>query len=71
MQKAVNLNDVAIVSIKGNDYRIHFRYMSKDDAISISNVMLNRAIEYYENNKEVLTEKAKIKCRELSEEKKI
>ena len=24
MQKAMNFNDVAIVSIKGNDYRIHF-----------------------------------------------
>ena len=35
MQKAMNLNDVAIVSIKGNDYRIHFWYISKDDAISI------------------------------------
>ena len=35
MQKAMNVNDVAIVSVKGNDYRIHFWYMSKDDAISI------------------------------------
>ena len=35
MQKAINFNDVAIVSIKGNDYRIHFWYMSKDDAISV------------------------------------
>ena len=24
IQKAMNYNDVAIVSIKGNDYRIHF-----------------------------------------------
>ena len=24
MQKAMNFNNVAIVSIKGNDYRIHF-----------------------------------------------
>ena len=37
MQKALNFNGVAIVSIKGNDYRIHFWYMSKDDAISIMN----------------------------------
>ena len=37
MQKAMNFNDVAIVSIKGNDYRIHFWYMSKDDAINIIN----------------------------------
>ena len=42
MQKAINFNDAAIVSIKGNDYRIHFWYMSKDDAISImSNFSLN------------------------------
>ena len=37
MQKAITFNDVAIVSIKGNDYRIHFWYMSKDDAINIMN----------------------------------
>ena len=35
MQKAMSFNDVAIVSIKGNDYRIHFWYMSKNDAINI------------------------------------
>ena len=35
MQKAMSFNDVAIVSVKNNDYRIHFRYMSKDDAINI------------------------------------
>ena len=33
MQEAVNFNDVAIVSIKRNDYRIHFWY--KDHAINI------------------------------------
>ena len=37
MQKARNVNDVPVVSVKGNDYRIHFWYMSKDDAISIMN----------------------------------
>ena len=37
MQKAMNFNDVAIVSLKGSDYRINFWYMSKDDAISIMN----------------------------------
>ena len=94
----MNFNDVAIVSIKVNDYRIHFWYMSKDDVInSIHNsslneeigslinvllyikndwsnplsknrqVILNRANEYYENNKEVLREKVKKKYRELSE----
>ena len=35
MRKAMNFNDVAIVSIKENDYRIHFWYISKDEAISI------------------------------------
>ena len=37
MQKAVSFNDVAIVYIKGNAYIIHFRYMSKDDAVNIMN----------------------------------
>ena len=31
MQKAVNFNDVAIVSVKLSGYRIHFWYMSKYD----------------------------------------
>ena len=35
MQKAANFNDVSIVSVKGNDYRIHFWYMSQDHAINI------------------------------------
>ena len=35
MQKAMNFNDIAIVSIKGSDYRIHFWYMNKNDAIVV------------------------------------
>ena len=35
MQKALSFNDAAIVSIKDSHYRIHFWYMTKDDAISI------------------------------------
>ena len=31
----MNFNDVVIVSIKGNDYRLHFWYTSKDELISI------------------------------------
>ena len=31
----MNFNDVAIVSIKGNGYRIHFWHMGEDDAINI------------------------------------
>ena len=37
MQKAVSFNDVAIVYVKGSAYRIHFWYISKDDAINIMN----------------------------------
>ena len=35
MQKAINVNDVIIVSIKRYDYRTHFWYMRKDDAMNI------------------------------------
>ena len=35
MQKAMNFNDMVIVPVKGNEYRIHFWYMRKDDAIDI------------------------------------
>ena len=37
MQKDVSFNDVAIVYIKGNAYRINFWCMSKEDAINIMN----------------------------------
>ena len=36
MQKAINFN-VDVVSFKGSDYRIHFWYISKNDAINIMN----------------------------------
>ena len=32
MPKSMNFNDVTIVFGKGSDYRIHFCYMSKNDA---------------------------------------
>ena len=35
MQKAINFNDVIIVSIKRYDYRTHFWYMRKNDAMNI------------------------------------
>ena len=35
MQKAMSFNNIAIVYVKGNAYRIYFWYMSKDDAINI------------------------------------
>ena len=37
IQKAISFNNIAIVYVKGNAYRTHFWYMSKDDAINIMN----------------------------------
>ena len=37
MQKALSFNNVAIVYVKENAYRIHFWYISKDDAINVIN----------------------------------
>ena len=37
MQKAMSFNNVAIVYVKGNAYRINFWYMSQDDVINIMN----------------------------------
>ena len=111
MQETMSFIDVAIFYVKGNAYRIHFWYMSKDDAISIMNnsnlvdkkgalyffyfiknqsecnsiecnpveltyyqrnrnVILNRAKDYYENDKERLRRQARDECRNLSEEEK-
>ena len=33
----MSFNNIAIVHIKGNAYRINFWYMNKDDAINIMN----------------------------------
>ena len=42
MQKSMRFNDVAIVSVKRSDYRIHFWHTSKNDAINVmNNVNLN------------------------------
>ena len=35
MQKAMNFNNVAVVSVKESDYRINFWFASKDDALRI------------------------------------
>ena len=44
----MNFNDVATLSIKGSDYRIHFYYMSNDDAINIiNNSNLNKKLDCY------------------------
>ena len=37
MQKTMSFNNNATVYFKGNAYRIHFWYMSKDDSINIIN----------------------------------
>ena len=39
----MNLNDIAIVYVKESDYRIHFLYISKNDAINtMKNSNLNK-----------------------------
>ena len=35
MQKGANFNDAAIAFVKGNYYRSHFLYKSKDKALNI------------------------------------
>ena len=47
MQKAMGFNNIAIVYITENAYRIHFWCMSKDDAINImvgSNLVDKRGV---------------------------
>ena len=47
MQKAMNFNDVAVLSVKGSDYRIYFWYMRKNDAINImKNSNFHEKIDY-------------------------
>ena len=42
----MNFNDVAIVSLEGIGYRIHFWYMSKSNAINIMKIFdLNKKSE--------------------------
>ena len=43
----MNFSDVAIVSIKGNDYRIHFWYMSIDDAINMMKNSVFKKVDHY------------------------
>ena len=46
MQKTVSFNIVAVVSVKESDYRIHFCFMSKNDAINLLNnsVLSNKGV---------------------------
>ena len=46
MQKAVSFNNVDVASAKESDYRIHFCFMSKNDAISLLNnsVLSNKGV---------------------------
>ena len=50
MQEALNFNNIAIVSIKGSHYRIHFWYMSKDDAINTIKNCKNDATNIMKNS---------------------
>ena len=40
MHKATSFDDIAIVSIKGNNNRIYFWYMSKNDAINLMKILV-------------------------------
>ena len=46
IQKALIFNNIAIVYVKENGYRIHFWYMSEDDAFNIMNgsILLDKII---------------------------
>ena len=47
-----SINDNAIASVKGNDYRIDFWYMSKDQAINImKNSQLKEKVHHCKNIK--------------------
>ena len=37
MQKAISFNNVAFIQVKGSTYKIHFWYISKNDAINMMN----------------------------------
>ena len=52
----MSFNDVTIVSVTGNDYRIHVCYMSKNEAIKLLKKTLKK-VEYYKikMNKKILT----------------
>ena len=60
MEKATNFNGFAIVSVNGSHYRIHFWYMSKNDATNImNNCNLNEKSERtcYQRERETEREK--------------
>ena len=74
MQTTMSFNDVAIFSIKGCDYRIHFWYTSKDDSISIMKKSDLKKVDhynfffivyrmgettYYKRNREIILNRAK------------
>ena len=47
MEKAINFNNVTVVSVKGNYYKIHFWFIIKNDLINImTNSDLNEKNEF-------------------------
>ena len=43
---ATSFDNVAIVPIKGNSYRIHFWYMGKNDAINIMKNSIVKKVDH-------------------------
>ena len=72
MKKAMNFNDVAIVSV--SDFYNFLLYLKMSDKFTYyqenRGIILNRAKEYDKNNQERLREQARNKNRELSEKEK-
>lgn len=56
MQNALNPNDVTIVTVEGNCFRIYFSYMSKDEP-SAELLVLLKAVDYYKTEKIIITYK--------------
>ena len=56
LQKAVSFNNIAIVYVKGNAYRINFWYISKDDVINMMNnsSLINKMGVLYIKNPNIL-----------------
>ena len=58
----MSFNDLVNVSVKENVHRIHFWYMSKDEAIDLlKNADLTEKVEYYEAYKFIVEYKRWVK----------
>ena len=47
IQKVMDFDDAAVVSVKGSDCRIHFLHMSKNDAVNIMTLSDLKKVDNY------------------------